>query len=114
MNSGMTRTLTTPVCSHQSKSTPKLPKQEQRPSDESEPGHTPRDEARPVRQVAEDQPVPERDDESGTEEERPVLERGERDGEVRRVRRILAQGDDAEHEDDSDGDDTHSMIRAAT
>jgi hypothetical protein len=74
--------LTAPVASHQSKSTPKLPIQEQRPSDQSEPRHAARDEAGAVHEVAEDQPVPEGDDEPGAEQERPVLERCERDGEV--------------------------------
>ena len=66
----------------------------------SEPGHAPRDEAGLVHQVAEDQPVSKGDDESGAEQERPVLELRERDGEVGRVRRVLAQAHDPEHEDD--------------
>ena len=39
------------------------------------------------------------------EQERPVFERGERDGEVGRIRRVLAQADDAEDEDDSARDE---------
>ena len=58
-----------------------------------------------VHQVAEDQPVPKGDDEPGAKQERPVLERRQRDGEVGRVRRVLAQGHDAEHEDDPGRDE---------
>ena len=100
MNSGMTRMvhragLVPPVEEHAD-----VPDQEERPSDQSEPGHASRDEAGVVHQVAEDQPVPEGDDHPRAEQERPVLQRGERDGEVGRIRRVLAQADDAEHEDD--------------
>src|SRR5215203_4208865 len=77
-----------------------VPDQKEWPSDQSEPGHAPRDEAGAVHQVAEDQPVPKGDDEPRAEQERPILERGERDGEVARVRRVLAQADDPEHKDD--------------
>ena len=91
--------------SHKSKSTPRLREEEKRPSDQSQPGHASRDEAGAVHQVAEDQPVPEGDDEAGAEQERPVLERGERDGEVGRVRGVVPQADDAEHEDDPGRDE---------
>ena len=52
-----------------------VPEQEERPPDESEPGHAPGNEAGLVHQVAEDQAVPEGDDHSRAEQERPVLER---------------------------------------
>src|SRR5690348_10580766 len=42
-------------------------------ADQTQPGHAARDEAGRVHQVAEDQPVPEGDDESGAEQERPIL-----------------------------------------
>ena len=82
-----------------------MPDQEERPSDQSEPGHPPRDEAGLVHQIAEDQPVPKGDDESGAEQERPVLELRERDGEVGRIRGVLAQAHDPEHEDDPGGEE---------
>src|SRR5919205_4375856 len=59
-----------------------VPDQQERPSDQTEPGHAPRDETGAVHQVAEDQSVPDGNDEAGAEEERPVLELSERDGEV--------------------------------
>ena len=86
--------------SHQSKSDAEVPEQEERPSDQPEPGHAPRDEAGAVHQVAEYQPVPEGDDESGAEQEGPVLERCERDGRSAASGRVVAQADDPEHEDD--------------
>src|SRR4051794_36438912 len=75
-----------------------VPDQEEWPSDQTEPRHAARDEAGRVHQVAEDQPVAEGDDESGAEQKRPILERSEGDGEVGRVRRVMTQADDAEHE----------------
>ena len=96
----MTRMADRPVCIPPVEEHADVPDQEERPSDQSEPGHPSRDEAGLVHQVAEDQPVPEGDDQPRAEQERPVLERGEGDGEVGRVRRVVAQADDAEHEDD--------------
>ena len=84
---------------------PTLANEEDRPSDQSEPGHAPRDEAGPVHQVAEDQPVPKGNDESGAEQERPVLERGEREGSVVRAGKIVPQAHDSEHEDDPHRDE---------
>ena len=52
-----------------------VPNQEEWPPDQPEPGHAARDEAGAVHQVAEDQPVPEGDDESGAKQKRPVLAR---------------------------------------
>ena len=100
MNSGITRTFTGPVWFHQSKSTPKLPNRSSGPPISPSQGHGRGTRRGAVHQVAEDQPVPEWDDDSGAEEERPVLERGERDGKVGRVRRVLAQADYPENEDD--------------
>src|ERR671915_2360336 len=54
--------------------------QEHWPADQTEPGQAARDEPGRVHQVAEEQPVPEGDDESGAEQSRPVLERSEGDG----------------------------------
>ena len=75
--------------------------EEERPSDHPEPGHAPRDEAGAIHQVAEDQPVSEGNREPWAEQERPVLQGGERDGKIGRVRGVLAQADDSENEDRS-------------
>ena len=91
----LTRRFVPPVEEHAD-----VPDQKQRPADQSKPWHPSRDEAGLIHQVTEDQPVPEGDDHSGAEQERPILERRERDGEIGRVRRVLAQADDPEHEDD--------------
>ena len=45
-----------------------LPDQKERPSDQTEPGHAPRDETGAVHHVAEDQPVPDGDDEARAKE----------------------------------------------
>ena len=81
------------------------------PSSES-PGH----QAGPVHQVAQDQPVPDADNEAGPELERPVLERRERVGEraFLPARVFLPQRNDGKHGEDADEDETHSMMRAAT
>ena len=99
-NSGATRRPTAPVCSQKPKSTPRFPTKQQRPADQTEPGHAARDEPGRVHEVAQEQPVPEGNDESGAEQSRPVLQRSQGHGEVDRLRRILTQADEAEHEDD--------------
>ena len=67
--------------SHHSNRSPRFEKKRSGPPISPEPGHAPRDEAGLVHQIAEDQPVSEGNDESGAEQERPVLKRGQRDGE---------------------------------
>ena len=66
-------------------------------------------EAGPVHQVAEDQPVPDADDEAGAEQERPVVQcdEGPADRDERgRVRaHVLLQRHDRQEADDADGDE---------
>ena len=59
--------------------------------DQTQQWHPARNEAGSVHQITEDQPVANGDDEAGTEQEGPILERRERNGEVGGVRRVLAQ-----------------------
>jgi hypothetical protein len=79
---------------------PEVPEQEERSSDQAEPGHAARDETGLVHQVAQDQAVSERDDESGAEQLAPVLERSEREGRFLSPWKVVPKADDAEHEDD--------------
>ena len=61
-----------------------------------------------VHQVAEQQPVPDADDEAGPEQERPILDRGERhadDAGIRARRALLLQADHAKHADQADRDE---------
>ena len=88
-----------PPVSHHSKRSPVLEMKRKWSRNQSEHGHAPWDEPGAVHQVAEDQPVADRNGEPWTEEKRPVLEGGERDGEIGRVRSVLAQADDPEDED---------------
>ena len=63
-----------------------------------------------VHEVAEDQSVPPADDPAGPEEERPVLDRGERvgDGTFGRARGLLLQRDDPEDGHDAE-EDEHAL-----
>src|SRR4029079_6932938 len=48
--------------------------------------------------------VPQRK-ESGAEEERPILQGGEREGSIVRTRELVPQADDSDHEDDAARDE---------
>ena len=83
---------------------------DQRTSDEPQHGHASRNEAGPVHQVAQDQPVSDADNEARPEYERPITDRDERlcVGDERagiRARSLLAQRHYRKETDDADGDE---------
>ena len=113
-NSGTTNTFTAPVCIPRVEEDADVSDQEERPSDQPEPGHAARYETGAVHQVAEDQPVPEGDDEAGAEQERPVLERREGNGEIGRAGESWRKVTTPSTKMIPAAMKTDSMIRAAT
>ena len=108
MISGIVRMPCTPAPASKTPNTTKMPTRHQaleRASDHSQPGQASRHQAGSVHQVAQDQPVPDADDEAGPELERPVLDRGERLSEHAGIRRVLPQRHDREDGDDADEDE---------
>ena len=80
--------------------------------DEPQYGHAPWHQAGPVHQVAQDQPVPDADNEAWPEEESPIMDRDERPADrhertrisAASLREVLPQHHDRKQADDSDGD----------
>jgi hypothetical protein len=85
-------------------------KADQGASDKPQHGHASRNEAGPIHQVAQDQPVSDADNEAWPEYERPVRDRDERPGgrDERagiRARSLGPQRNDRKETDDADGDE---------
>ncbi len=87
------------------------PSDEQGTGDEPQHGHAPWHESGAVHQVAQNQPVPDADDEAGSEQERPIMERDQRladrdeRGGIRARSSLLAQRHDRKEAEDADGDE---------
>src|SRR5215203_2554543 len=83
---------------------------DQRTADEPQHGHGPRHQGGTVHQVAQHQPVPDADDEAGSEQARPFMERDQRltGGDERsgiRARSLLAQRHYRKDAEDAYGDE---------
>src|ERR671910_1794764 len=102
--SGSTRIITV-LRSHQSNRMPRSAKKRIGPP--ISPSHAMRrgTSPRPVHEITENQPVPERNDEPGAQQERPVLEVLQRGRDIGRAGTVHAHGHEAEHEDDPDRDE---------
>ena len=90
--------------SNRSKSTHDPRERDERAADEAQRGQASRHQARPVHQPAEDQAVSDADGEAGSEQEHPILDRGERLG-VPGERGGVGPGVVSQRHDGKDGDD---------
>ena len=91
-------------------------RRDQRSTDDADQRHAARHQARPVHQVAQDQPGPEAVDEAGSEQERPVVDRDERLADRRRAmphrrRAVLPQRHDRQEAEDADDDEARIRRR---
>ena len=90
-----------------------IPPEKNGTGDEPQHGHAPRHQAGPVHQPAEDEPVPDADNEARAQQERPVMECDQRLADRHQRARIRAGGSgdvgpqrqDREEADDADGDE---------